>query len=174
MKQIHSRNTQRGMTLIEMMVVLILIILVVAAAASRIGGVFGKSEIADTVTNLNTLLVNTKTLRSAGGYGATGTDLVPTLIAVNGVPKAMPIQSGAIKNPWNGDVSVTSTGAGFQITTGSVPKDACVELANKVSRGGAVSTKINSAAAVVGEVSTIAAGTSCSSDSNTLTFTVAN
>lgn len=175
MKQLKSTpKKQQGMTLIEMVVVLIIIIVIIAAAAGRIGGVFGKNEIAEEVTNLNTLLVNTKTLRSAGGYGASGTNLVPTLIAIDGVPKSMPVISGKIKNSWNADVTVTSTGGGFSISTASVPQAACIELANKVSRGGAVTTKVNSSAAINGEVSTIAATTSCSSDSNSLTYTVNN
>jgi len=176
MKQFRSSaKRQYGMTLIEMLVVLIIIIIIIAAAAARIGGVFGKNEISEEVTNLNTLIVTTKTLRSNGGYGASGTNLVPTLIATNGVPKTMSIVSGAIKNAWDGTVAVASTGAGFNITAPSVPSDACIELANKVSRGGAVSTKINSNAAVTGEISTITATTQCNSATgNTIVYTVDN
>lgn len=176
MKQLKTApKKQKGMTLIEMIVVLIIIIIIIAAAAGRIGGVFGKNEISEEVTNLNTLIVNTKTLRSAGGYGASGTNLVTTLIASDGVPKSMPVVAGAIKNAWDGTVTVTSTGAGFTVVAPSVPQPACIELANKVSRGGAVSTKVNATEAVTGEVSTIAATTSCSSPTaNSLTFTVAN
>lgn len=118
----NTAKKQKGMTLIEMIVVLIVIIIIIAAAAGRIGGVFGKNEISEEVTNTNTLLVNTKTLRSAGGYGASGTNLVTTLIASDGIPKSMPVVSGAIKNAWDGTVTVTSTGAGFAVVTPSVPK----------------------------------------------------
>lgn len=176
MKQLKTPpKKQKGMTLIEMFVVLIIIIIIIAAAAGRIGGVFGKNEISEEVINLNTLIVNTKTLRSAGGYGPTSTNLVPTLLATDGVPKSMTVVAGTIRNAWNGQVAVTSTGAGFSVSAVSVPKAACIELANKVSRGGAVTTKVNAAAAVTGEVSTIAATTSCDDlISNSLTYTVSN
>lgn len=172
----HARtapNKQKGMTLIEMLVVLIVIIIIIAAASSRIGGIFGKNDISEEVTNLNTLVTATKTLRSKGGYGASGTNLVPTLIASDGVPKGMTVTGGVIKNSWGGTITVVSTGSGFTMVEPSVPKAACIELANSVSRGGAMTTKVNATAAVTGEIAKPAATTSCSSDtSNTLTFTV--
>ena len=169
------RHKQKGMTLIEMGVVIILILIVMALASGRVGAIFGKNEQAEEVAALTQLIVNTKSLRSAGGYGSSGSNLVPALIATDGVPKSMPIQSNTLRNTWGQTVTVVSTGLGFAVTTSGVPKAACVEVANKVSRGGAMQTKVNSSPLTNGEVSSIDASTQCSSDDdNTIGFTVLN
>lgn len=168
-----SRHHQRGVTLIEGIVFLIIGIVVLAAAAAGISKIFGTNEISEETSNIANLITNTKVLRSAGSYGTTGDDLIPQLVATNGIPKGMTVNGGALSNNWGGAVSVDSTGGGFTITYASpMPQEACIQLAEKISRGGAVRTTINAGAAIAGQVSTAAATTAClDTGNNTLVFT---
>ncbi|OHE80661.1 MAG: hypothetical protein A2X76_01310 [Lysobacterales bacterium GWF1_69_6] len=173
--RINRRNKQQGLTLIEALVWIILSILVIAGAAAGIAKAFGANETRTEADHITSIIVSTKTLRSSGGYGASGTDLVPALIATNAIPKTMTVVSGVPKNAWDGTVTVASTGPGFTITYPTVPQAACIELATKISRGGAVTTKIGTGTAIVGEVPTATATTQCASPSaNSLAFTVTN
>lgn len=170
-----SKKLQAGFTAVEMIVVLVVGILLLAAGGATIGKMFDSTQNQQEISNLTQLIVNTKNLRGSGGYGAATTDLVPSLIATNGIPKTMPVVSGDPKNAWNGTITVVSTGAGFTITTPSVPKAPCIELATKLSRGGALTTKVGTTTAVVGEMATATATTNCASDTaNSLAFTVNN
>ncbi|EPQ5199368.1 type 4 pilus major pilin, partial [Pseudomonas aeruginosa] len=105
------------------------------------------------------------------GYGSSGTNLIPSLIAINGVPKNMSVSSGVVYNVYGGSVTVSSTGMGFSITTSKLPKDACITLGTKIAKNTFEQTKINSGTAITGEVTTAAATQACSSDSNSITWT---
>ncbi|WP_277343878.1 type 4 pilus major pilin, partial [Pseudomonas viridiflava] len=58
-----------------------------------------------------------------------------------------------------------------EVTEAGLPQDACVTLSTKIGRGQKVSTSINGGTAVNGEVSSAAATTGCSTDSNTVAWT---
>lgn len=175
MNRINRRHKQQGLTLIEALVWIILSILVIAGAAAGIAKAFGSNETRTEADHITNIIVSTKTLRSSGGYGTSGANLVPSLIATNSIPKTMPVIGGVPKNAWDGSVTVVSTGAGFTVTYPTVPQDACIELATKISRGGAVTTKIGTGTAIVGEVPTATATTQCASPTaNSLVFTVNN
>ncbi|HCE9846023.1 TPA: pilus assembly protein PilX, partial [Pseudomonas aeruginosa] len=70
----------------------------------------------------------------SSGYGSSGTNLIPSLIAINGVPKNMSVSSGVVYNVYGGSVTVSSTGMGFSITTSKLPKDACITLGTKIAK----------------------------------------
>ncbi len=168
------KKTQAGFTAIEVLVVLLVGGIIIAGAAYGIDRLLSSSSLTDEIKNINQLMVNTKNLRSTSGYGAAATDLTTSLVAIKGIPAGMPVVSGVIKNSWGGDVSVLSTGSAFSITYASVPKDPCIKLATKLSNtAGFATTKINSTAAVSGEVTSAAAITGCSTESNTLLWTTA-
>ncbi len=76
------------------------------------------------------------------------TNLIPSLIAINGVPKNMSVSSGVVYNVYGGSVTVSSTGMGFSITTSKLPQDACITLATKIAKNTFEQTKINSGSAI--------------------------
>lgn len=168
-----SPRKSKGFTLIEMLIVLVIIIILASVAVAAVRGAMGKSDVASDLQGIASLQTATKSLRGAGGYGAAGTNLVPTLVAMDAVPKTLTLNGTNITNAWNGDVTVVSTGTGYSITSTGIPKDACIEEASKLSKG-AMSTKVGSAAAVNGEVTTITATASCTADTNTIVWTSAN
>ncbi len=173
-----SRKKAAGFTAIEVTIAILIGIIILAAAGVAISKMFNNADLDTEVGHYTSLLMNTKGLRSQGNYGASGTNLVPSLIATDSVPKTMTIAgsgpTATLRNTWDGTVTVVSTGSGFDVTTPAVPKAECIQLATKISGGGAVSTKINTGTAVNGAVSTAAATTGCSLAANTLVFGMPN
>lgn len=167
-----SKKKQGGFTAIELIIVLVVGLGILALAAGKTDMLFGNSELSEEVSNVNTLYANVKTLKTTSGYGAAATDLTAQMVATNGVPRNMTVTGGVIYNLWGGTVPVASTGSGFSITQNLVPKESCIKMATKISKGGTFSSiKIGAAAAVTGEVTTAAATTSCSAATNTIVFT---
>lgn len=171
-KKIVNKKGQKGFTALELIVVLIVGLGIIALAASKMDMMFGGSNLSEETGNVNTLLSNTKSLKTSSGYGTSGTNLVPALISSQGVPKNMVVSGGVIYNVWSGAVSIASTGTGFTISYASVPQDACIKMATKTNRGGTFATvKVGAAAAVTGEYTTAQATTDCSGATNTITWT---
>lgn len=174
-KQSFSKIRQMGFTAIELMVVLIVGVGIYALSTGKISMLFSSSEMAEESGNISVLSANVRTLKTTSGYGAAGTNLTASLVAVNGVPKNMSVISGVIYNTWGGTVVPASTGAGYTISYSSVPVEGCVKLATKISTGGTFSsTSINGGGAITGEVTTAVATTQCSSTTNTVAFTSAS
>ncbi|MNJ56865.1 hypothetical protein D3C77_524290 [compost metagenome] len=123
-------------------------------------------------SNVTNLVVNMRALKGGQGYGASGTNLIPQLVATDGIPDGMTISGGAIFNSWNGAVTLASTGPAFVLTYNNVPKDSCVSMATKVAKTRAYQTKINSGGVVIGEVDSATATTQCSTDTNTIAWTI--
>jgi prepilin-type N-terminal cleavage/methylation domain-containing protein len=178
MKNAHVADLkkQQGFTALEVTVVLIIGLLIIALAASHFTQLFGKSNDSEELGNIETLMGNTKALKTASGYGASGTSLVSQLIAAGGIPSNMTVIASVPYNDWNGAVTVVSTGNGFTIGYVAVPQSDCIALATKVSKGGEfASTQVNAAATVTGVYTSAQATTDCSSaNANTITWTSAS
>lgn len=167
-----GRAKQKGFTLIELVIGLIIGIVIVAIAIAGIGNATSKSDVSGDIQGVSQLYANVKSLRGNGGYGTSGTNLVPALIAMNAVPKTINNDGTNLTNAWNGAITVTSTGVGYSVSSAGLPKEACIEEGAKLSRG-AGTTKIGTTT-VTGEVSTIAATTSCSAATNTVVWSSTN
>nr|WP_260630532.1 type 4 pilus major pilin [Pseudomonas aeruginosa] len=168
-RKAHAKKQAR-FGAIEMIVVLIIVIGLLALSASRWHTLFGSNEPAEEISNVNMVMAGTKNLKSSSGYGASGTNLVPALIEAGAVPKNMTVTSGAPYNTWGGAVTVVSTGTAFTVAYAAVAEGVCLTLASKLARGGVYSTRIDSATAIIGEVTEAAATAGCSSGtSNSLT-----
>ncbi|MGK6474977.1 type 4 pilus major pilin [Pseudomonas aeruginosa] len=165
-----SRPTQGGFVSIEMIIVLIIIAIGVGLGLAAAAGMFSSSNANEEQRNISVIAANARALKTSSGYGSSGTNLIPSLIAINGVPKNMSVSSGVVYN-LAGSVTVSSTGMGFSITTSKLPQDACITLATKIAKNTFEQTKINSGSAITGEVTTAAATQACSSDSNSITWT---
>lgn len=174
-KKFVNKKGQKGFTALELIVVLIVGLGIIALAASKMDMMFGGSNLSEEVGNVNTLLSNAKSLKTSSGYGTSGTNLVPSLINANGIPKNMVVTGGIPYNVWGGAVTILSTGPGFTIGYTNVPQDACIKLATKSNRGGTFATiKVGAAAAVTGEYTTAQATTDCSGATNSITWTAAS
>ncbi|MEX3556969.1 MAG: type 4 pilus major pilin [Burkholderia sp.] len=164
-------KSQRGFSFLELSVVLIIIVVGLALAASRSGKLFGASEVSTETSNIMDMYTKTKNLKSVAGYGTSGSSLLASLDAIDGIPNSMSYSGGTLSNAWGGAVTLVSTGPGYNLTYTNVPKAACVELATKISKGGAVTTKAGTGAVVTGEVTNAVATAGCANaTANTLVF----
>ncbi|MDH0341961.1 type 4 pilus major pilin [Chromobacterium haemolyticum] len=170
-----QKKKQGGFTAIEVMVVIIIGIVIYALSTGKLSQLFGKSNVSEEISNVNTLLANTKQMKTTSGYGASGTNLVPQLISAGGVPPNVSVIGGVLYNTWGGAITIVSTGAGFTIQQATVPQDACIAMVTKIAKGGAFfSTKVNAATAVTGEYTTAQANTDCTSATSNTTLWTSN
>lgn len=165
---------QRGATMLEIMAWLAIAALIIGGAIAMIASGWSSSKETKEGEHVTTLIANTKKLQSVSGYGASGTNLVPSLIATNGVPGDMTVSGNTLVNRYGGTVTVASTGLGYTVTTPGLPTNACIAVAKSVSSAGGVTTKINSGSASTTPVDTATATAACTSATNSLAFTLAN
>lgn len=170
-----TNKKQRGFVSIEVIIVLVVVLGLLALGASKMDMLNTGGDTTEEMSNIQALYANTKGLKSSQGYGTAGTDLTPQLVSMKGIPKNMAVVSGVVYNLFNGSVTITSTGAGFTISSGNLPTEVCIKLATKVSRSGNfTSTTINSNSAIPGEVVPATATTQCSGSTNTVAWTSAS
>ena len=172
-RAIGTKAKQAGFTAIEIIVVLIVGLGILAMSSGKLDMLFGGSDLTEEVGNINILHANIKSLKTTSGYGTSGTNLTTQLVAIGGIPKNVSVISSVMYNNWGGTIVPLSTGAGSTIADGTIPMDACIKMATKLSRAGVfASIKINANTAIVGEVTSATATTQCNSaTANTLTFT---
>lgn len=171
-KQSRGKIAQAGFTAIELLVVLIVGVTIYALSTGKIDMLFSGSEMVEESGNIGAISGNIRALKTNSGYGANGTNLTASLVAIKGTPKNVSVVSGVMYNLWGGTIVPTSTGAGFAIAYSQVPQDACVKLATKIAAGGTfASTAINGGSAIVGEVTAAQATTQCNTNSNSMVFT---
>jgi len=168
-----DRVKQLGFTLIEVMIVLVIALGIYGIASGKIASALGWSSDTEEDGNISQLYSNAKALKTASGYGASGTNLVLSLISAKGIPGNMTVTSNVPYNDWGGAVTVVSTGQGFTIGYSDVPQDACIKIATKANKGGTfASVQVNSATAQTSEYTSAQAQIDCSSSTNnTMTFT---
>ncbi|OWQ61363.1 type 4 pilus major pilin [Stenotrophomonas maltophilia] len=170
-KQFRSKKSQLGLTAIELGVCLIVVAVVFGLAAANGSKLWGDSESTNEISNVSSLVSQTRGLKSVNGYGTSGTSLLPQLDSLGALPKSMPYSTGTLTNAWGGNVTLVSTGSGFTLTYNSVPKANCIEMALKVSKSGALTTKAGTGAAIAGPLTAAEATTGCAAATNTVTFT---
>lgn len=174
----HNRRNRRteGFTLMELLIVLLLGSVIMVLVTPRIAKLFRRSEATFETQNIVDLVSNIKGMRNQGNYGASGTNLIPQLIANDGLPDSLTNTAGAITNSWGGAVTALSTGLGFTLSYAApMPQSACIALATKLSNSAVNTTTINAAAAVTGSVTQAQATADCAAGSaNTIVFTSVN
>ncbi|WP_307546491.1 type 4 pilus major pilin [Xanthomonas sacchari] len=162
------------MSLVEMVIGMVILGAIVIAVLGVARGARSSSKIQTEGRNYNSLIECARNMKSAGTYGANGTDLMPAAINRNCVPSTMPIHGTTASNPFGGAVYLVSSETGLTLTTGSIPKEVCSGLVTDLSQSGAYVTRINGGTGISGPVPTATADSSCSSDANTIAWTTLN
>lgn len=165
---------QKGMSLIEAMIYLSLAVMALGAAVALGMKLMDRSGEGQEHQSIVSLITSVKELKSAGTYGSSGTNLVPSLIAIDSVPTGFSVSGGVIQNNSSGTVTVVSNGIGFVVTTTNVNSRSCVLLATKIGSNSSITTQINSGAGIQGTVSAAQATTLCSGNTNSVSWTVAS
>lgn len=163
-------TVQRGMGIIEMLIIIFISILILAGGMAWWTSLTTKQTNQAELENVSSLMASVRMLKTASGYGSSGTDLIPVLINGAGVPGSMQKTSSAVYNSWGGAVTATSTGIGYTLTYAAVPAASCVFLASKAASDSTQSLSINGGTAVTGEITAATANTSCNSSSNSLAW----
>ena len=166
----NARSNQRGFLSLDGMFWLMLIAVALGFIVFMGYRTFGSSDVTIEQSNLGTLLSNAKRLKSTTGYATAGTNLAQSLINLEATG-GMSINGTTLSNRWNGAVTVVSNGMTFTITESNLPKTACITLASNMAKDKQTTTAINGGTAVAGEITAVAAATSCSSDANTIAWT---
>jgi hypothetical protein len=187
--QALSRTIHRGVLSIEMVIILAVIVILVIYIFTNGGSLFRKNDITMELSNAQEIMTQTRTLlKTQGGYEfSDAARMTGTLVQFGGVPKSMTLTgdetsgSAGVINTWGGNVTVqaeASSGGsktGFSLTYTSVPLDACVVMASKMSQTRVVSETTINGITTVGSITASDAGSQCQVDTgsngnNTLKF----
>lgn len=164
------RNKQSGFMSIDALGWTIFAVIVLGFVAAAVWKVLTGTDSTIELSNVTALMSNTKQLKTRTGYGPSGTDLMPSLIAIDGTG-GMSVSGATVTNQYNGAVTLVSNGMTYTLTSTNYPKSACIALSTKAAKDTLTTTKINGGSAISGEVQTAAATTACSGDTNTLSWT---
>lgn len=179
-----------AITLLEAAIYIVLALVVVTFAMTQGGGLFNRNDASTEFSNSAELMNNARSmLKTSGIYNFSGADdMTGALIQFGGAPANMTVvgtkSSGTAKlqNVWGGAVTLqpVATSGGqkstFSVTTASVPQEACIMIATKMSAApNVVTTQVNGTTNN-GPVPANAVGTQCTADNgavgqNSLTFT---
>lgn len=128
---------------------------------------FTKPNMIKDVSNITTIMTETRNMRSSTGYG-TG-DYTQALISSLG--KSINSSGGKMYNSAGGEITVVGAGNGFTVITRKLDKASCIKHAQELSGGDVGKTDINGTV-VSGEVTVPQAQQSCvDGKNNTLTLT---
>lgn len=161
---------QGGFGALEVMIALMIGAIVIIGAVAWYAKLTNNSNNGDELSNISSLLTNTRQLKTASGYGASGTDLIPTLLNGGGVPDNMQKSGGAVFNAWDGAVTIKSTGTGFTLTYAGLPPQNCIFFATKASNSSSITTSINGGTPTAGEITSVAASAACTGATNTVSW----
>lgn len=162
---------QGGFGALEVIIALFIGILVIIGALAYSKKLNNSSNNTSEMQNISSILMSAKQFRSQGGYGPAGSDLMPFLITVGGIPDSMARNGTTVLNAWDGALSATSTGSGWTMTYADVPDENCLFLAVSVGNSSSKSLSINGGAALVGQINNADATAACTAGTNTLSWT---
>lgn len=155
-------NITDSLSSIGMMLVVITFILALGWV------VYSKYFSISEVTVLNNIITQTREMRASNGYGTS--DYNQALISSGAVPTTVATSGSTITNRSGGQITVKGAGVGFTVTDTMLSNKDCISIAQKLGTADMASTKINSQS-YTGEVTTVMATSSCTTDSNTIVFT---
>ena len=130
---VKNRKKEQGFSLLELLLVVGVGALLLLAGIGTYQLVTSGSTSNEAIRLIAT--VKQQTQRAFQGqqtYGAAGTDLVPTLIAMQAFPSGVVNPAGtAAVDPWGGNMAIQAAGAGganFSIGFTAVPTSACIQI----------------------------------------------
>lgn len=162
MMNLSLRRTQRGVSLIELMLALAIIAIILVIATRY----FARANLSQQVNNATDQVMGVRAaansyLSDKAGSGASATLSMGNLVTAGYLPesyKGASATAGAGVNPWNGDISVTLAKGQYAIVVTGIPAAACPLLKEKLS--GNTNTGLNESVTgtcSTGDVSTLTA-----------------
>lgn len=134
---VSLRRTQRGVSLIELMLALAIIAIILVIATRY----FARANLSQQVSNATDQVMGVRAatnsyLGDKAGSGATITLSIGNLVTTGYLPESYKGTSGTAGNgvnPWNGNISVSTASGKYTITTTDVPAAACDLLKEKLA-----------------------------------------
>lgn len=176
MGSMNRKGRQRGIAMLELILAIAIVGTIVVLGVSRFKSAQDSTDVTNETSNVAEIFKALGQTKTTTGYGTSGSNLTPGLIAAGGVPKNMTLLSGTtIYNTWDGTVTAASNSNTYTVTFNAVPKEACVNVVQQVSKNPLVaSTKVGAAAARNGEVGLAGAAADCTGATNSITWTSFN
>ncbi|HRC26741.1 MAG TPA: type 4 pilus major pilin [Alphaproteobacteria bacterium] len=125
------RKAQSGFSLLELLLVVGVGALLLLAGIATYRLVTQGNDVNDAIRILTTIKAQTqKAFQGQNGYGASGTDLVPTLAAMQAFPAGVLDTANIPRHPWGDTIAIASAAdtRSFDLTFTNVPSDACINL----------------------------------------------
>lgn len=127
----QTLKAQQGFSLLELLLVVGVGALLLLAGIATYRLVTQGNDVNDAIRVLTTIKAQTqKAFQGQNGYGASGTDLVPTLTAMQAFPAGVLDATNIPRHPWGDTITVASAAdtRSFDLTFTNVPSDACINL----------------------------------------------
>ncbi len=126
-----GRKNEAGFSLLELLLVVGVGALLLLAGIATYRLVTQGNNVNDAVRILATIKQQTqRAFQGQRTYGASGTDLTPTLVAMDAFPSGV-LDGGTpptARHPWGDLILITAEDQEFDITYQLVPSDACIQL----------------------------------------------
>ena len=129
MKLNNARNTERGFSLLELLLVIGVGALLLLAGLATYRIVTQGNNVTEAQRLLNATKIGVQTLyQNQATYGADGDDITDVAVG-GGVFPSRYVVGGSPVDPWRNDITITAQDpANFEITLTAVPEAACVAL----------------------------------------------
>ncbi len=123
------RAQESGFSLLELLLVVGVGALLLLAGIATYRLVTQGNNVNDAIRTLATVKQQTqRAFQGQRSYGAVGTDLVPTLVAMQAFPAGVLDDTNTPRHPWGDEIQIVGDNQQFTITFVNVPSDACIQL----------------------------------------------
>lgn len=174
MLPIASQRKQSGMTLLELTASLAIGTIIIMGALMLYKSADSSSNSADMIRDMSSMRSGVRSMFVGQvGYGTANINSI--LVTGGKIPASWTGSGSTITNSFGGVVSITGNTSTFNVTSGSIPKDICVNALPGASQGWlSVGVGATGAAAVTAAIaspiSASEAVTSCSSSTQFVAF----
>ncbi|ODP35035.1 type 4 pilus major pilin [Pandoraea sp. ISTKB] len=170
----HKVKSQRGVLSLEMIGVIAVVAIILVGVLVRLAMMYLSSSTTNESSAITSLFTSTRSAKAGTGYGANGTNLIPTLAAMNALPGNLSYTGGVLLNSFGSAYTLVASnnGYGFTLTSPGIPTADCIKLSVQQSQSsnwtGGIT--VGATAFPAGAISSAQATTACSAATNTLAF----
>ncbi|MDM8356531.1 type 4 pilus major pilin [Pandoraea communis] len=170
----HEVKSQRGVLSLEMIGVIAVVAIILVGVLVRLAQMYASSSTTNESSAVTSLFTSIRASKAGTGYGANGTNLIPTLAAMNALPGNLSYTGGVLLNSFGVAYTIVSSnnGYGFTLTSPGIPTADCIKLAVQQSQSGnwTGGITVGATAFAAGAISSAQATTACSAATNSIAF----
>lgn len=169
-----EKKSQRGVISLEVIGMIAVIVIILVGVLVRIAQMYSSNSTTNESSAITSLFTSIRASKAGTGYGANGTNLLPTLAAINALPGNLSYTGGVLLNSFGVAYTIVSSnnGYGFTLTSPGIPAADCIKLAVQQSQSsnwtGGIT--VGATAFAAGAISSAQATAACSAATNSLAF----